>query len=64
MGREIILASASPRRKNILQKTGLEFSVEPSNLGEDFDSKLTPSEIAESLSLVKAKKIASRHKTH
>lgn len=62
MGREIILASASPRRKDILQKAGLEFSVEPSNSGEDFDSKLSPTQIAENLSLAKAKNIASNHK--
>lgn len=62
MGREIILASASPRRKDILQKAGLEFSVEPSNSGEDFDSKLSPTQIAENLSLAKAKSIASNHK--
>ena len=61
MKREIILASASPRRKDILEKTGLKFSVEPSDLGEDFDSKLSPTQIAESLSLAKAKRIASHH---
>ena len=31
----IILASASPRRKELLKTIGLKFKVEPSNYGEN-----------------------------
>ncbi len=47
----IILASASPRRKELLEKLGLKFQVEPSNYKEDINSELEPHELAKSLSL-------------
>ena len=60
--KRVILASASPRRKELLEKIGLKFEVEPSNYAEDMHSKLRPDELAKSISLGKAKVVASKHK--
>ena len=58
----IILASASPRRKELLEKLGLEFEVEPSNYVEDMRSRQKPHELARSISLAKALAVASKHR--
>jgi septum formation protein len=60
--KKIILASASPRRKELLEKIGLKFEVEPSNYAEDMRSGLSPDELVRSISLEKAKAVAGRHK--
>jgi septum formation protein len=60
--KRIILASASPRRKELLEKIGLKFEVEPSNYAEDMRSGLSPGELAKSISLEKARVVASKHK--
>jgi len=57
----IILASASPRRKELLQRIGLKFKVDPSNYEENISSELEPHELAQSLSLEKAKLVAEKH---
>ena len=57
----IILASASPRRKELLEKIGLRFKVEPSNYEEDMLSGLEPHELAQKISLEKAEAVASKH---
>ena len=58
----IILASASPRRKVLLEKIGLIFDVEPSNYEEDMSLRLEPHEFARKMSLEKARIVASKHK--
>src|SRR4030043_2088617 len=60
--KRIILASASPRRKELLDKIGLKCEVEPSNYDEDIHSGLSPDELARAISLEKAKLVASKHK--
>jgi septum formation protein len=60
--KKIILASASPRRKELLEKIGLQFEVDPSNHRENTSSKLKPHDLARSISLEKALAIASKHK--
>jgi septum formation protein len=60
--RKIILASASPRRKEIFGKTGLKFKVEESDCDEQADSGLKPHELAKFLSRAKAKDVARRHR--
>jgi septum formation protein len=60
--KKIILASASPRRKELLEKIGLKFEVEPSNYAEDMPSALSPGELARAISLGKARAVATRHK--
>ncbi len=58
----IILASASPRRRQLLEKIGLRFEVEPSNYEENMHSLLEPHELAQKISLEKAGAVASKHK--
>lgn len=60
--RKIILASSSPRRKELLAKTGLLFSVEPSGYEEDMGLKLDPIALANVLSAGKAEGVARNHK--
>lgn len=55
---EIILASASPRRKEILSLLDIPFKVMVSDADEDVDESLPPYFIAESLSLKKAAAVA------
>ena len=60
--RDIILASASPRREEILGKTGLKFGVDKSDYEEDIDSRLKPHDLASSISRGKAARVARRHR--
>jgi len=60
--RKIVLASASPRRKELLQKIGLKFEVDASNCAEEIDPTLKPDEIVRRISIEKACAVASRHK--
>jgi len=59
--KQIVLASASPRRKEILQKTGISFTVDESSYEEDNGAGLEPPELAMRHSIGKAKDIASRY---
>ena len=59
--RKIILASASPRRKEILEITGLKFSVDAGGYEEDMDLALKPHQLAKFLSSEKAKAIAGKY---
>lgn len=59
---KIILASTSPRRKEIFAKTGLKFSVVPSHYKEDMNSKRKPGELAKFLSRGKAENVAKKFK--
>lgn len=54
---KIILASASPRRKELLARLGLEFEVIPSR-GEEVITKDIPSEIVMELAAQKARAVA------
>jgi septum formation protein len=58
----IILASASPRRKELLQKIGLKFKVEPGDYEEDIELGSEPHEAARRISLEKAGVVARKHK--
>lgn len=60
--KKIILASASPRRKEILKNAGLDFRVDAGDYEEDLSLKLKPHELARFLSREKAKAVAARHK--
>ena len=61
MNRTLILASASPRRKELLKQVGLEFIVDASNHPEDIHSNLSPEELVKTLSLEKARATAKKH---
>ena len=54
---KLILASASPRRKELLGKIGMEFDIIPAK-GEEIVTKKMPWEVVEELSFQKAKEIA------
>jgi septum formation protein len=60
--KKIILASASPRRKEILEITGLKFSVCVSDYEEDLSLSLKPRELARFLSRKKAETVARKYK--
>ena len=53
----IILASASPRRKELLEQAGIAFEIQIGNAQECI-TKEEPGEIVEELSLAKAQKVA------
>jgi septum formation protein len=60
--RKIILASASPRRKEILRETGLNFSTCTSDYKEDINLSLKPRALAKFLSRKKAETVAHKYK--
>lgn len=55
----IILASNSPRRKELLEKEGITFTVIPSNCAEPENPGLSPEKYAEFLSKLKAENVLS-----
>jgi len=59
--KRIILASASPRRRELLEKIGLGFEVEPGAYVEEVRSNLDPRELAKAISRGKALAVASKH---
>lgn len=58
--KEIVLASASPRRKEILEGLGVKFKVISSDIEEKVDERLSPIEIAKGLAYLKAKDISNK----
>lgn len=58
---KIILASGSPRRKNLLRQIGLSFDVSTSNVSEDYDARLAPEKIVCKLATRKAQDVARSH---
>ena len=58
---DIILASASPRRKTILSQVGLDFTIEASKINEDFSIDLLPKAFCEHWAREKAIDIAKGH---
>ena len=55
-----VLASASPRRKELLKKAVTEFEVIPSTANEDVDKELRPSKLVKVLAERKAMEVALR----
>ena len=58
--RKIVLASASPRRKEILSKTGFEFEIMVSGCDENIDEK-RPDRLVMKLSALKAEDVAEKN---
>ena len=61
MKRKLILASQSPRRKELLQKAGLSFDVVISEYEEDMTLPLSPGELVKHLSRGKGETVAKMH---
>lgn len=60
--RLIVLASASPRRRELLGLTGLSFTVDAGDAEEVMDDSVPPLILARRLSRQKAKAVAHRYK--
>lgn len=58
--KKIILASGSPRRKELLKQIGLSFRVLVSNIDEKLNPRLSPRRQAEDLSLQKALAVSKK----
>ena len=57
---KFVLASGSPRRKELLEQLGLEFEISSAH-GEEIITKTFPSDIVEELSRQKANEVAGRY---
>jgi len=62
MKKPIILASGSPRRKQLLEQIGLKFKIAASDYEEDMTLKMKPLDLAKHLSRGKAEDVAKKHK--
>ncbi|MCK9351823.1 MAG: Maf family protein [Candidatus Paceibacterota bacterium] len=61
MNKKLILASGSPRRKELLEKAGFLFEVVVSEYEEDMTLQLSPTELVKHLSYGKAETVANTH---
>ncbi|MFF2755056.1 Maf family protein [Psychrobacillus sp. NPDC058041] len=59
--KKIILASESPRRKELFSSLGIPFEVQPSGVIEELDGIYTPEEMAIGIADLKASTIAHRN---
>ena len=59
--RIIVLASSSPRRKELLEKIGLTFTVDSIDYPEDLSGVLKPDGLAKMLSMGKAMSVAKKY---
>jgi len=60
--RQMILASASPRRKELLTLTGLKFRVDVSDYEEELHHRMPPHDLAKFLSREKAKAVSAKYR--
>jgi septum formation protein len=60
--RDLVLASASPRRRDILRTLGLSFVVDPAEVDETPAPGAAIDEVVRRLSLEKARSVAGRHR--
>lgn len=57
----IILASSSPRRRQLLESVGLQFRIDPSEADESYPEGTHPKEIVQLLALRKAVAVADKY---
>ncbi|MFS0636288.1 Maf family protein [Mesobacillus foraminis] len=57
----LILASSSPRRKELLENLHLTFEISSSNVDESFDADLSPEQAVMELAARKARFVSNRH---
>jgi|SRR3989344_4620698 len=60
--RTLVLASSSPRRRELLEYAGLQFVVDAPGIEENMNRKLTPRKLVETLALEKVVSVAVQHK--
>ena len=60
--KRLILASGSPRRKDLLEQARLSFITQTSDTEEVVDDRLSPEEVVQSLALQKAAAVAINNK--
>lgn len=60
MEKKIVLASASPRRKEILENLGIDFEIICSSAEENVDTELPPHIIVQELAMLKGADVASK----
>src|SRR5665213_987473 len=53
----LVLASASPRRQELLRNAGIAFTVQPANIAENLVAGESPQACAERLALQKARAV-------
>ncbi len=58
---KLLLASQSPRRRELLEQTGIELQIVPSDIDEEDISIKNPAEYVEALSFMKAEKISGAY---
>jgi septum formation protein len=59
-GKQFVLASASPRRKHLLENLGLTLNIIPSGIDEPENDDIAPEEYVKNLALSKAEAIAKQ----
>ena len=59
---KIILASASPRRRSLLEQIGVKFEIIPSTIEEDISLTLKPDKFVEYYAEVKAKNVSRKNR--
>lgn len=64
MTHQIVLASGSPRRKEILEKLGLVFEIDPPEVDETPKHRENPLSYVQRIAAAKADKVALRHEQH
>ena len=57
---QIVLASASPRRQELLRQVGVSFRVRPSHVDEQVAEPMAPGQLVEHLALIKAREVAAQ----
>ena len=57
----LILASASPRRKELIARLGVPYEICPANADEEVCGLLRPEELVKALSLRKAEAVFALH---
>jgi len=58
--KKVVLASASPRRKLLLQQMGLHFISSPADISEDLSASFSPPEMAQTIAYRKATTVATQ----
>ncbi|MBQ8228896.1 MAG: septum formation inhibitor Maf [Clostridia bacterium] len=59
--KDIILASASPRRRELLQLAGVNFTVDVADADETLENGISPDEAVKKLAQIKAKAVFAKH---